>query len=87
MQTLTVPQGSFQLARFPIRNNEKLRAWDAADEYVLQTFSELPDTQPQSILILNDGCGALSVVLAKTPLFQTVQMMSDSWLAHSTTSS
>ncbi|MEE9346096.1 MAG: methyltransferase [Methylococcales bacterium] len=82
MQTLTVPQGSFQLSRFPVRNNEKLRAWDAADEYVLQALEEYPDVEQQSVLILNDRCGALSIALAETSQLKQLQMMSDSWLAH-----
>ncbi len=82
MQTLIVPQGSFQLSRFPVKNNEKLRAWDAADEYVLHIIDQTLDTEQQSVLILNDRCGALSTALAETTQFKQLQMMSDSWLAH-----
>ncbi|MEE9411591.1 MAG: methyltransferase [Methylococcales bacterium] len=82
MQTLIVPQGSFKLSRFPVRIDEKLRAWDAADEYVLQTLDQIPDVEQQSVLILNDHCGAISIALAETNQFKQLQMMSDSWLAH-----
>jgi 16S rRNA (guanine1207-N2)-methyltransferase len=78
---LIVPQGSFQLSRFPVRNDDKLRAWDAADEYVLQAIVEDFDIEQQSVLILNDNCGALSVALAEDNQFKQLQMMSDSWLA------
>ena len=32
---LCVPQGEFTLKRLPPRKRELLRAWDAADEYLL----------------------------------------------------
>ena len=60
---LQVPQGSFELVRQP-RDN-KLRAWDAADEYLLQHLYESGVISPQlRILILNDAFGALGVALA-----------------------
>jgi hypothetical protein len=37
---LSVSQGTFDLQRLPQRKNEKLRAWDAADEYLLAHVSE-----------------------------------------------
>ncbi|MBY4677033.1 methyltransferase [Marinobacterium arenosum] len=79
MQTLVVPQGEFRLNRYPLRPKETLRAWDAADEYLLNYLAEqgLP-AQGGRILILNDQFGALSVVLHS---YQPV-MSSDSYLAH-----
>lgn len=79
METLTTPQGKFRLARYPLRPKETLRAWDAADEYLLQQLSDdgLP-AKPTSTLILNDSFGALTVALAE----QRPQMQSDSYLAH-----
>jgi 16S rRNA (guanine1207-N2)-methyltransferase len=82
MQTLIVPQGSYKLSRYPIRNNEQLRAWDAADEYVLNLLGESSDAELRSVLILNEAYGAISVALAETNEFIQLQMMSDSWLAH-----
>lgn len=82
METLTVPQGSFTLGRYPRQRIEHLRAWDAADEYLLQQLAEQPSLQPgQRLLILNDSCGALSVALAD----QRPWMQSDSFLAHQAT--
>jgi len=73
---MTVPQGEFQLERNP--PNELLRAWDAADEYLLQQVDDLKIlSRHSSILIVNDSFGALSVVLAE---YQPL-MMSDSFLA------
>lgn len=56
------PFGSLELFRKPRRAQEKLRAWDAADEYLLYTVAEeFPGmTRP---LICNDSFGALSVAL------------------------
>jgi len=59
--TFTVPQGDFELTRPDAAPTSPLRAWDAADEYVL---SHLPDTGPRT-LVLNDGFGALAVALAQ----------------------
>lgn len=63
-QTLTVPQGAFDLVRLPLRRHEPLQAWDAADEYLLTTLAErgLPTTT--RILVINDSFGALAVALA-----------------------
>ncbi|MFH1567780.1 MAG: 50S rRNA methyltransferase, partial [Gemmatimonadota bacterium] len=64
-ETMTVPQGQFELWRYPRRKAETLRAWDAADEYLLHHLAEegLP-APPAPVLILNDAFGALSVALA-----------------------
>ena len=77
METLRVPQGSFELARYPREAKDPLRAWDAADEYLLQQLHEqgLPENQ-QRLAILNDSFGALSLALAN----QHPWMISDSWL-------
>jgi 23S rRNA (guanine1835-N2)-methyltransferase len=65
MNTLEVPQGKFSLNRYPLIENEKLRAWDAADEYILNHLHEkniLSDTG--NLLIVNDSFGALTTALA-----------------------
>lgn len=76
--TLGTALGSFELHRFPARKKETLRAWDAADEYVLQHLDEnglLHDDI--SLLIVNDSFGALSVPLSHyTPV-----LMTDSYLS------
>ncbi len=76
---LSVTQGEFSLSRFPKRKNETLRAWDAADEYVLNYLVEQNIVRDsRSLLIINDSFGALSVSLSQyRPLMQ-----SDSYLAH-----
>ncbi|MBL4712911.1 MAG: methyltransferase [Gammaproteobacteria bacterium] len=58
--------GRYQLQRFPINKKESLRAWDAADEYVLQHLDENKLlTENVSLLIVNDSFGGLSVSLSK----------------------
>ncbi|MBD3609785.1 MAG: methyltransferase [Gammaproteobacteria bacterium] len=82
MEILDCPMGSFELARYPLRKKESLRAWDAADEYILHHLDhEAEISLDGRILILNDGFGALSVALAK----HQPEMMSDSWLAQQAT--
>jgi 16S rRNA (guanine1207-N2)-methyltransferase len=81
---LRVPQGEFELARYPTRANESLRAWDAADEFLLKHLaarrSEATDAGGE-ILIVNDNWGALSTALANLHPW----MLSDSYLAHAAT--
>ncbi len=73
---MSVPQGEFALDRNP--PDHFLRAWDAADEYLLKQVDELGFlSRDASILVVNDSFGALTVALADyAPV-----MMSDSYLA------
>ncbi|MFK5947203.1 MAG: methyltransferase [Methylococcales bacterium] len=83
METLlNVPQGTFEIQRVPYRKNETLRAWDAADEYLLQYLSELESLAKESrVLILNDKFGALVTALNQYKLVA----ISDSWLSQHAT--
>ena len=77
---MRVPQGEFELVRYPTRANERLRAWDAADEFLLRHLAarnEATDVA-RHVLIVNDNWGALSVALASHHPW----MLSDSYLAH-----
>ncbi|AKH19361.1 methyltransferase [Sedimenticola thiotaurini] len=74
MQQLEVPTGRFILRRYPLRKRETLRAWDAADEYLLDHLGQEVNGR---VLIVNDTFGALSVALSQwAPTHQ-----SDSFLA------
>lgn len=79
---LATPQGEFVLKRLPERRRELLRAWDAADEYLLNRLAETGQPAPGSrVLIINDAFGALAVALhASRP-----QALSDSWLSQAAT--
>jgi 23S rRNA (guanine1835-N2)-methyltransferase len=80
------PFGSYQLQRYPEPQRgqqQSLRAWDAADELILNWLNEqqldeqLLSTATQ-IMTVNDAFGALSVPLHK----YQITMMSDSYLGH-----
>ncbi len=88
-QLLSVPQGDFQLQRYPYNERETLRAWDAADEYILQQLAEQQAATPVQTLILNDNFGALSVTLAAAKTMAdtltsapALHFNSDSYIAH-----
>ena len=80
MDILTVPQGKFELARYPVRKKSTLRAWDAADEYLLKHLSDEflnnKEETKTKILIVNDSFGALSLSLSE----YAVTIWTDSWL-------
>lgn len=65
METLLeVPQGRFEIRRAPFRKNELLRAWDAADEYLLTHLATQENLgSDSSLTIINDNFGALAVAL------------------------
>ncbi len=65
METLLqIGSDSFQLKRLPLRTGELLRAWDAADEYLLEYVTEqLQPAAASRVLIFNDSFGALALGL------------------------
>ena len=62
VNVLTSPFGSVKLERLPRDSSHTLRAWDAADEYLLQHLHE-HFSDCQQPLIFNDSFGALSLSL------------------------
>ncbi len=80
--TMHVAQGRFQVLRFPIEKNEKLQAWDAADEHLLQDVAGKLDLEAQpSVLIVNDSFGALAVALSA----YKPSVVSDSFISQAAT--
>ena len=79
METFHSPQGELTLVRWPQRKNDVLRAWDAADEYLLNYLAEqnLP-IKNSKILVVNDAFGALSCALSNFHLSN----WSDSKISH-----
>jgi 16S rRNA G1207 methylase RsmC len=71
------PFGRYQLERLPLQKKQTLRAWDAADDYLLHYLhQENVLTKQSKLLIINDLFGALATSLnAYTP-----QIWSDSYL-------
>lgn len=61
---MEVPQGKFDLTRGET-DDGSLRAWDAADEYILNHLVQTPTPVSGRTLIVNDGFGALAVALAR----------------------
>ncbi|MDP1771148.1 MAG: methyltransferase [Methylobacter sp.] len=81
---LTVAQGEFELNRLPKRPRELLRAWDAADEYLLDTVADasaMLSTGAARVLIANDSFGALAVALSSYRPYA----ISDSYLSQQAT--
>jgi 23S rRNA (guanine1835-N2)-methyltransferase len=52
------------IQRYPVRKNDLLQGWDAADELILEHLKEL-DLNDKRVLIINDQFGALSCGLAE----------------------
>lgn len=63
MEIFDTPFGSLQLARVPLRPKQPLRAWDAADGYVLSHLAEQPLPDGGSIVLVGDSFGALACSL------------------------
>lgn len=63
MEKLTLPsQEILSLSRYPIRKNETLMPFDAADELVLSHFDEF-EKSAKNTLVIEDNFGALSLGL------------------------
>ncbi|MEU0373756.1 methyltransferase [Streptomyces sp. NPDC006283] len=69
MNRLTTPWGAFELARFPEDPRDTLRAWDAADEYLLRHLHGIDDSAPTdlsgTVAVVGDRWGALATSLAE----------------------
>ncbi|MCW8888807.1 MAG: methyltransferase [Gammaproteobacteria bacterium] len=79
---IDVPQGQFQLNRLPHNRRDPLRAWDAADEYLLKHIAdEIKPEIGDRILIINDSFGALAVALSN----HQPCALSDSYLSQEAT--
>ncbi|WP_374983823.1 methyltransferase [Streptomyces fradiae] len=68
MNRLTTAWGTFALTRFPDHPRDPLRAWDAADEYLLRHLAE-PGAPAVSgtVAVVGDRWGALVTALAGHP--------------------
>ena len=53
--------GSYRIQRFPLRAQQPLQAWDAADEYLMEYVEQhIHDLPSLSVSIYNDDFGALA---------------------------
>ena len=79
-------QGRFKLQRLPVSRgseSDPLRAWDAANEFILNHLAEQqpPAANDKPVLLINDAFGALAVSLNRL----TLHGWSDSFVAHQAT--
>ncbi|MCX5285997.1 MULTISPECIES: methyltransferase [unclassified Streptomyces] len=78
---MTTPWGDHELARFPEDPRDPLRAWDAADTYLLRHLAESGTDLTGSVVIVGDRWGALTTALSDAGPTQ----ITDSHLAHQAT--
>ena len=72
-----LPIAQLSLQRFPITKDQTLKAWNAADEYLLEKITENELNQNDKILIINDQFGALSCSLSQfQPFYWTDSYLS-----------
>ncbi|WP_406130239.1 methyltransferase [Streptomyces sp. NBC_00989] len=62
---MTTPQGEHALSRFPEDQRDRLRAWDASDEYLLRHLAEQDTPLSGTVVIVGDRWGALATALAE----------------------
>src|SRR5690242_252056 len=62
MNRLSTPWGEYDLTRFPEDPRDQLRAWDAADEYLLRHLEGIGLSG--AVVALGDRWGALTTALA-----------------------
>ncbi|MFJ1795579.1 methyltransferase [Kitasatospora griseola] len=82
--SFTTAWGAFELARFPENPREQLRAWDAADEYLLRYLKEGPESGDPvaldgAVVVLGDRWGSISTALAGAA--GSLTAITDSYLA------
>ncbi|MCU7821552.1 methyltransferase [Kitasatospora sp. DSM 101779] len=81
MNRLSTPWGEIDLTRYPEDPRDQLRAWDAADDYLLRHLAESGTDLSGSVVIVGDRWGALATALAE---HRPVQI-GDSWLGRQAT--
>lgn len=78
---MTTPWGALALTRFPEDPRDRLRAWDASDEYLLAHLAEQGVPLSGTVVVVGDRWGALVTALAAHRPTQ----ITDSWLAQEAT--
>ncbi|TXS46913.1 methyltransferase domain-containing protein [Streptomyces sp. uw30] len=61
---MTTPWGELALTRFPEDPRDRLRAWDASDEYLLRHLAERDISLSGTVVVVGDRWGALVTALA-----------------------
>jgi 16S rRNA (guanine1207-N2)-methyltransferase len=83
MSILSTGWGEFAPVRFPVRHDDPLRGWDAADEYLLRHLDKEPPGA--SVAVLGDRWGALTLAVSAHPAVRSVVQISDSHLGQEAT--
>ncbi|MGV9251915.1 methyltransferase [Streptomyces sp. NPDC003697] len=78
---MTTGRGELELARFPEDPRDRLRAWDASDEYLLRHLAEQDAPLSGTVVVVGDRWGALTTALAA---YRPVQI-TDSFLTREAT--
>ncbi|MGW3320125.1 methyltransferase [Streptomyces fungicidicus] len=78
---MTTPWGEPALARFPEDPRDRLRAWDASDEYLLRHIADRQVPLSGTVVAVGDRWGALVTALAAHRPTQ----ITDSWLGQEAT--
>ncbi|MFE4664410.1 methyltransferase [Streptomyces sp. NPDC056716] len=78
---MTTPWGTFALSRFPEDPRDRLRAWDAADAYLLRQLADREIPLTGHVVVVGDRWGALVTALAEHGPTQ----ITDSFLAQEAT--
>ncbi|MFE2045558.1 methyltransferase [Streptomyces sp. NPDC059477] len=78
---MTTPWGTFALSRFPEDPRDRLRAWDAADAYLLRQLADREVPLTGDVVVVGDRWGALTTALAEHGPTQ----ITDSFLAQEAT--
>lgn len=78
---MTTPWGEPVLSRFPEDPRDRLRAWDASDEYLLRHLAERQPPLSGTVVVVGDRWGALVTALAAHRPTQ----ITDSWLGQEAT--
>ncbi|MGD6749135.1 methyltransferase [Streptomyces sp. BH105] len=82
---LTTAWGDLGLTRFPENPRDQLRAWDAADTYLLRHLAEAGTDLTGAVTVVGDRWGALAAALTGVPGCSPT-VISDSYLGQQATS-
>lgn len=82
---LTTPWGDVGLTRFPEDPRDPLRAWDAADAYLLRHLAEQGTDLSGAVVVVGDRWGALGTALTGAAGTCAPTLISDSYLGQQAT--
>ncbi|GAB2815729.1 methyltransferase [Actinocorallia aurea] len=78
LERLKTARGELDLGRYPEDERDPLRAWDAADEYLLRHLAEREISPEGEVVLFGDRWGALATALAA----ERPVSLTDSFLGH-----